>query len=278
MTSVIPMRPLTLEDVYRGAKDVLLRNWQLLLGLGLAVSVVTQLLGLAVRAGFEHDLRATLVDVSFSSGDAVRNVAAAGTATLLVTIIGFVLGLAVAAVGIVVVHGEVTGRRVPPAEAVRTGLTKIGRLAVMTLALCAVAFLGFLLLFGLMFAVGGIGVLPAFAWLVVCVYFAILFSFADAAIVVEDLGVVDSLRRSKALVTGGWWRVFGITLLTEVVFSVVSWVVGLIVRYDWLASMLVGAVSTPAVVCVTTVLYFDYRIRKHDFPGISPMPQGVDDH
>src|ERR1041384_1383027 len=204
MTSVIPMRPLTLEDVYRGAKDVLLRNWQLLLGLGLAVSVVTQLLGLAVRAGFEHDLRGTLVHVSFGSGDFVRNVAAAGTATLLVTIIGFVLGLAVTAVGIVVTNGEVTGMRVPPGEAVQAGVSKVGRLTVMTLLLCGVALLGFLALFGLMFAVGQFGVLLAFAWLVVCVYFAILFSFAGAAIVLEHASVVDSLRRSKALVTGGW--------------------------------------------------------------------------
>jgi hypothetical protein len=276
MTSVIPQRPLSLKEIYRGAKDVLARNWRLLLGIGLAVSVVSELLALPVRLGFEHNLRSMLVDRSFTSGDLVRDVVSAGTASLLVAIIGFVLGLAVTAVAIVVVRAEVTATPVTPRAAVDAGVAKAGRLALMTLMLCGAAFAGFLVVFALMFAIGQLGVVPAFAWLLVCVYFAVLFSFAGAAIVVEDAGVMDSLQRSKALVTGGWWRVFGILLLAEVVFSVVSWLLGLVL-VDWLVSIIVGTVSTPALVCVVALLYFDYRFRKEG-SGISPMSHGVADH
>ena len=258
MTSVIPHRPMTSGEIYRGARRVLAGNWRLLLGLGLAVSVVSQLLALPLRSTFQHDLRATLVGASFSSGDTVRNVAAAGTANLLVAIVGFVLGLAVTAVTIVVAEASVTGRRVDP---FRAAVPKLGRLVLMTLMLCGAAFGGFLAVFALMFAVGELGVLLAVAWLLVCVYFAVLFVFAAQAIVVEDLSVMDSLPRSKALVTGGWWRVFGILVLTEAIFSVASWLLALIFP-DWLASTIVGAVSTPVVACVITLLYFDYRIRK----------------
>ena len=259
---VIGLHPLTLGEVYSGAKDVLVRNWALLLGLGLAVSVVEQLLALVVRLGFERDLRSSLVDSNFTSGDAVRAIASAGIASLLVALIGFVLTLVVSAVAITVVRGEVTGRRVAPGDAVSAGMAKLGRLVAVTLMLGALAFAGFLLLFGVTLAIGRFGMVLAFAWLVVCVYFGILFVFRDAAIVVEDAGVLDSLRRSKGLVTGGWWRVFGILLLTELAFGVVSWVLNLIIPVDWLVAMVVGAVSTPVVVCVTTLLYFDYRMRK----------------
>jgi hypothetical protein len=276
MTSVIPQRPLSLEEIYRGAKDVLVRNRRLLLGIGFAVSVVSELLALPVRLGFEHNLRSMLVDRSFTSGDVVRDVVSSATSSLLVAIIGFVLGLAVTAVAIVVVRGEVIGRPATPRAAVDAGVAKLGRLALMTLMLCGAALAGFLVVFALMVAIGPAGVLLSFAWLLVCVYFAVLFSLASAAIVVEDAGVMDSLQRSKALVTGGWWRVFGILLLTELVFAVVSWLLGLVLA-GWLVSIVVGTVSTPALVCVVALLYFDYRFRKEG-SGISPMSQGVEDH
>ena len=266
MTSVIPQRPLTLAEIYRATRDVLARNWQVLLGLGLAVSVVSQLLALPVRSGFQHDLRASLVDASFSSGDTVRNVTAAGTANLLATIIGLVLGLAVAAATIAVVHAEVAGRHLAPRAAIDTALPKLGRLTLMTLMLCGAAFGGFLAVFALMFVLGEVGVLLALAWLVICGYFAVLFAFAAPAMVVEDLPVMESLSRSKALVTGGWWRVFGTLLLTEAIFSVASWLLALVFP-DWLASTIVGAVSTPVVVCVLTLRYFDHRVRKESVPS-----------
>jgi len=219
---------------------------RVLLGIGLAVSVVSELLALPVRLGFEHNLRSTLVDRSFTSGDVVRDVVSAGTASLLVAIIGFVLGLAVTAVATVVVRAEVNGRPVTARAAVDAGVAKLGPLVLMTLMLCGAALAGFLVVFALMVAIGQVGVLLSFAWLLVCVYFAVLFSFACAAIVIEDAGVMDSLQRSKALVTGGWWRVFGILLLTELVFAVVSWLLGLVL-VDWLGAIIVGTVSAPAL-------------------------------
>lgn len=270
---VIPLRPLALGDVYRATKDVIVRNWALLLGIAAVVAVVDQLLGLLVSLGFQRDLNELLVDRSFSSGDFVRTVVSAGAATLIVVVIGFVLGVVVDAAGILVVRAEVAGVRVDPKATVSAGIAKLGRLIGMTLLLAALAFAGFAVVFAAMFGIGQTGVLLVFAWFAVCVYFGVLFAFAGSAIVLEDATVTGSLRRSKDLVTDGWWRVFGILLLTEVIFAVVRRIVGLIVRLDWLAGMLVGIVSTPAIVCVLTLLYFDYRIRKEGPRSVLTEPR-----
>ena len=253
--------PQTLGDVTRKTKDVLARNWQPLFGVALAVSVVSQLLALPVRLGFQHDLRATLVDRHFESGDLVRDVIAAGTTTLLVTIISLVLGLAVTAVTIVVVHAEVAGTRVTPRVAIEAAAGKLGRLVAMTLLLCAVAFAAFLVVFVVLLGSTVLGAPLAAACLVACVYFAVLFAFATAAIVVEDAAVIAALRRSMALVTGQWWRVFGIVLLAEFVFGVPASLPGLFLR-DWLASAIVDTIRAPTIACAITLRYFDSRFRK----------------
>jgi hypothetical protein len=47
-------------------------------------------------------------------------------------------------------------------------------------------------------------------------------SLAPCALVLEKIGVRESLRRSWALVKGDWWRVFGISLLTMVIAGFVT--------------------------------------------------------
>ncbi|MGW7438436.1 hypothetical protein [Streptomyces sp. NPDC054849] len=51
------------------------------------------------------------------------------------------------------------------------------------------------------------------------------FSLASAVAVCEELGPVASLRRSSQLVSGGWWRVFGISLLGYLVAGAVGYAI-----------------------------------------------------
>ncbi len=54
----------------------------------------------------------------------------------------------------------------------------------------------------------------------VAIYLSVRWSFIVPAIVVEDAGVLDSFRRSSDVVAGDWWRVLGITLLIDLIASV----------------------------------------------------------
>ncbi|WP_158754701.1 hypothetical protein [Streptomyces sp. NRRL F-2580] len=61
--------------------------------------------------------------------------------------------------------------------------------------------------------------LPVAAWLMT------RFSLAPAVAVCEGLGPVASLRRSSQLVSGGWWRVFGISLVGSIVAGAVGYAI-----------------------------------------------------
>ena len=57
-------------------------------------------------------------------------------------------------------------------------------------------------------------------------YLYIAFALAPPAIVLERQRVVASLRRSRALVRGAWWRTFGILLLVNLIAQVLAGILG----------------------------------------------------
>jgi hypothetical protein len=81
-------------------------------------------------------------------------------------------------------------------------------------------------------------------------------------IVVENSGTMDAFGRSKDLVRGYGWEVFGIIVLTYVVLIAVSILIDLILvpLDDWLASLLSNLISgiaiSPFVTVAWTLLYF----------------------
>jgi hypothetical protein len=66
--------------------------------------------------------------------------------------------------------------------------------------------------------------IPAFV--VVAAYLYTAFALAPPAIVLERQGVVASLRRSRSLVRGAWWRTFGILLLVNLIAQVLAGILG----------------------------------------------------
>jgi hypothetical protein len=148
------------------------------------------------------------------------------------------------------------------------------------------------LVVGVVVAAGGAGpgavllALPVgLAGVLAAVYVAVRLSLAPCALVLERVGVRDSLRRSWALVKGDWWRVFGITALTLVIAAFVSVLVqapfelfgygglgGLTGGGDALAARTLIASSIGAIVASTLIdpftagvralLYVDRRMRS----------------
>jgi hypothetical protein len=134
--------------------------------------------------------------------------------------------------------------------------------------------------------------LGALACFIPGIYLSVMWAFAAQVVVLENLSGMDALKRSKALVTGYGWRVFGVVFLIQVVGMIIGgMVVGGIsillpsqetvrgaggfpvahtVNYanyviahlaQTLVNILIGAYLA---VCLT-LLYLDLRIRKEGF-------------
>jgi hypothetical protein len=131
------------------------------------------------------------------------------------------------------------------------------------------------------------------------IYFGTRWGFHAQAVLVEEVSATNALRRSRELVTGAWWRVFGIlsallvlaiiiglVLATSLMFIVVlSGVAGEVDFSEMIRQILrimglntekadgplfiitavVDIFTAPILPIGTTLLYFDQRIRKEGF-------------
>ena len=59
--------------------------------------------------------------------------------------------------------------------------------------------------------------------LVVATYLAFRLIFGEPAIVIDDLGVVDAIRRSWTLTRGNWWRALALMLVSAPAFGLSFW-------------------------------------------------------
>ncbi len=77
--------------------------------------------------------------------------------------------------------------------------------------------------------VGGVGALILIPLGLVCfvlyVWIYIKLMVAPAAVVVEELGALDSIRRSWELSRNNWWRLLGITLVVGIMVGVIAQIV-----------------------------------------------------
>jgi hypothetical protein len=98
------------------------------------------------------------------------------------------------------------------------------------------------------------------------------------AVVVENKGAMESFGRSRDLVRGYGWEVFGIIVLTYVVLIVVSLLIGfaLVPLDDIVASLVSNLISgiaiTPFVTVAWTILYFRLSEAKTSTGPTAPPP------
>ena len=119
-------------------------------------------------------------------------------------------------------------------------------------------------------------VLPALAVFAGAVYFLVRWSLAVAAMMAEDIGPINGLRRSWNLVGGMWPRTFGILFVIWVLQVIVTLALGtffdLVVgialtggaqlAVNSIGSTLLNAVISPILAIGIVLLYFDLRTRK----------------
>ena len=96
------------------------------------------------------------------------------------------------------------------------------------------------------------------------------------AIVLEDRAIGESFSRSRELVRGYGWNVFGTIVVTILILIGVAIAFGLILYplADWLASLIqqlvANTVVTPFVVAVWTLVYYRLKDREEGAPAETP--------
>ncbi|MGP3983238.1 DUF7544 domain-containing protein [Streptomyces sp. KR80] len=299
---IIPLRPLGVGEILDGAVSTMRAHWRTVLGISLAVAVVTQaattlVTGLWFRdsaglEGLEDNPNPTLDETA----DALTGTFASLGVTWLITMLGTIVATAMLTV---IVSRAVLGRPVSMAESWSSSRQQLprlfGLLFLVPLIIAVVATLA--MTPGLVLsstgdsdggaALASLGVLVAVP---VAVWLWIRFSLAAPALMLERQGVIASMRRSARLVRRAWWRIFGIQLLTVILIFFVSavieiptsiiamttggesamdWLAGESVPTSWTFLIVVGigavissTVTFPISAGVTALLYMDQRIRR----------------
>ncbi|WP_076197133.1 hypothetical protein [Mycobacterium sp. GA-1841] len=290
--SVIPLRPLSLTDIFNGAVAYVRTNPKATLGLATVVVLAAQIITLALQVGplsALGEFDSTLQGEPPSAGTIA--VFAGGTfAGIVVTTLASLLlsGMLTVVIGRSVFGGTITigeaWQRLRGRLPALIGLTVLQGLA-LVVVVAAVA----VMIAGAGAAVGALGAFAVGAPLVLLTLVAVLYVstvllFAPAVIVLEQRGIVAAIGRSFALVKKDFWRVFGIWVLATFVASIIAWGVGAPFNIagetmslvadgpslPGLALSAVGAaigqiVTAPFSAGVVVLLYADRRFRAEAF-------------
>jgi hypothetical protein len=119
-------------------------------------------------------------------------------------------------------------------------------------------------------------VLPGLAVFCAAIYLVVRWSLSVAAMMAEDIGPIRGMGRSWNLVSGSWWRTFGILLIVTIMQLIITY--GLFILFGVIAALfatgdfqaalvqvggtLLSALVSPITTIAITLLYFDLRVRK----------------
>jgi hypothetical protein len=260
------MRPLNLGETLDASIKIVRRRWRTLALVMVVVALPIQLLDMLVIASttdtYDVSAGGFTTDTSASSTTYSDESAYVGGQVViqLLSLIGYVLGT-VACYRIIA--DAYLGEEATVGDSLRFAARRAG----------ATLWLSLLLVLGLIGAFIAL-ILPGI-WLMVA------WSVAFPVMLVEGTGGVKALGRSFALVKDRWWATFGRLVVAYILVSVVTLVVtavaiGLAVSVvdktsfgalvlEHAANFMVSLVTTPFIAAVTTLVYFDLRVRKEGF-------------
>jgi hypothetical protein len=117
-----------------------------------------------------------------------------------------------------------------------------------------------------------LGILLGAILIVPGIYLFVRWYFVPQAVVLEGARGTAALRASTRLVTGAWWRTFGLVVLVNVLVLLVIFILGapftqLAISTDraiWALSgqIVATSVTQPFIALFSTFLYYDLRERK----------------
>ncbi|CRZ17779.1 integral membrane protein [Mycolicibacterium neworleansense] len=232
--SVIPLRPLSLTDIFNGAVAYIRTNPRATLGLATVVVLASQIISLALQVGplsALGEFDSTVQGEAPSAGTIVVFAGGVFTGIVVTTLSSLLLsGMLTVVIGRSVFGGSITvgeaWQRLRGRLPALIGLTVLQAIALILVAAgVTVLIVGADALGGGLaaFAIGAVSVPLA---LVAVLYASTVLLFSPAVIVLEQRGIIAAVKRSFVLVNKDFWRVFGIWLLATIVAGVIGWGVG----------------------------------------------------
>jgi hypothetical protein len=296
---IVPLRPLMFGEILDGSFQTIRRNAKAMLG----AALLAQTLGTIVvavftaEAGSQGESLGLWVESLTPSDMAGMGLGLIAAAILLETVSVFISavlqGVMVVPVARSVLNWRTGFKEMWSLSRSRIGsLLGLGALLILaTVAVGAVLVGGSFLLADAMGGMAALIIVPLFlGTMVAVVLLYIRFLVAPAAIVVEELGVLDGLRRSWQLTRHNWWRIFGITLVISLLIGIIGQIVLIPITFasaglssvvaphsgddgqralavgvkiaSIVVSALVGAVAYAFQTSVMGLLYMDLRMRK----------------
>jgi hypothetical protein len=286
---IVPLRPLAVGELLDGAFTTIRRYPGPTIGLAAPVMLL---------------VTGTQIVASYLLLNGVSSVSASGTASgdflsrslavdVIVQVMTFVFGLLLTGMITAVIGQAVLGRRMTVSEAWRSVRPRLAPLAGVSL----IIFFGSIVIMavgvgpGILIAVAGadaagiaVAALGGLGGFVVLIWLLIRFELATPAVMLEKQGVREAFRRSRVLVSGSWWRVFGILALASLLSGIVASI--LIVPFNLAANgtsgllgqgyrvhftglllvgigdFLAGTIVRPFSASVSALLYIDRRMRS----------------
>ena len=277
---IVPLGPLDVRTMLAGAVGYIRANPLATLGVSAAVMAVSEVVALIAELALQRTRPAALGAGRFGA-PAAQTLVQLGSAAVAVALGAVLTGLL-----LVVLSRAVLGQRVglrPAWQALAPRLPGLVGLMLL-IGLVVVAIILVTALPALVAAATGSGAAIGLALVLLLVavagsaYLSVLWALAPAAYVLEPIGVMAALGRSRRLVHRAWWRTFGVLLLTALAVAVLAVVVmglfgaitlgpptvGTIVR-SALATVVVGTFAVPFGTGVVGLLYIDQRIRRERF-------------
>lgn len=298
---IVPLRPLSLGEIYDGAFTAIRHNPKVMLGAATLVILVATVLGVLVA-----QLIVPAISSSFSSLTATDpeladlgfdNLMAQAVATSLGTSLTMLLAQPVVeGILTVSVSQSVIGRKLSLGEVWERLQGRVGRLIgwslLRTVASAVVTFVWFFVLVLLVVLVGdrsvgaaiGLGFVLGLGYVALVVWLGVRVGLVAPALALEGQGLGRTIARAWRLTRGSFWRLFGIYLLALVIVSAASYIItiplsviagmvggagGSIETFTTatlvvsvLASVITAAITVIFVASVVALLYVDVRMRR----------------
>ena len=312
---IIPLRPLMFGEIIDGSFQTIRRNARAMLGAALLAQSLAVVLTAVLTAGSVASAASleTWIE-SLNEQDMVSMGFTVLAAVLLVAVLTVFLAAVLQGAMVVPVARSVLNRTTgfrqmwALARSRAGALIRLACLMVLGWLVGAALFVGLMVL--VIAALGGMGALIliplGFGGIALSVWIYIKILVAPAAVVIEELGAVDGLRRSWQLTRGNWWRILGITLVVSIMVGIIAQVVTIpvsllpgfytsvvsphggpdeaiaagvaIALATAVISALVGAVGYAFQTAVMALLYLDLRMRKDglDIALLRLMESGTD--
>lgn len=114
---------------------------------------------------------------------------------------------------------------------------------------------------------------------------ALIFSLSIPALIIEDLGVFSSMRRSKELTDGVWWKTFKLLLATSIILAVAYFLaetLGILFYRSYrqmllreVIRLLIISLAEPIYPISITQYYHELRRWKMEHPPQAEYPQTI---